>query len=168
MAMMPPRSAQRAGSQACSIQQMAAHMQALVMSMPNHGLSEEHLSRGEDEALRGKVHGHVGGLHGDVDAFKVGPHGGGGVGETEVREGVRGEQKAEVVGNERERNGKGGKNGKAEKKSGQADGENSEAAALRQRTKDALDAGECGHTKPRSREGHNDGDESDCEFDSHG
>ena len=55
----------------------------------------------EPGTLRWKVHGHVGGLHGDVDAFKVGPHGRGGIGETAMGECVCREEEAEVVRDER-------------------------------------------------------------------
>ena len=56
-----------------------------------------HLTRGQHEALRRRVHRHVRRLLNDVESFKVNPHGVGGVGEATVRESIGGEQIAEFV-----------------------------------------------------------------------
>ena len=68
-------------------------------------MAKEKFSGCQYKALRGKVHGRIGGLHGDVDAFKMDPHGRGGIGEAAVEEGVGGEKEAEVVWDKRQGNG---------------------------------------------------------------
>jgi len=93
------------------------------------GIAEEDFAGSEDEALRGEIHRHVGGLHGDLDAFKVRPHGWGGVGEAAMGEGVCSEQEAEVVLHEGQGDGADGQDGEAEEQGGGADGCDGEMAS---------------------------------------
>jgi len=60
-------------------------------------ISEEDFSRGQKQALTGKIHGHVGGLHGDVEALEVSPHGWRGVCQAAMRESIGREQETEIV-----------------------------------------------------------------------
>ena len=70
----------------------------------------------------------------------MGPHGGGGVGEAALGKGVGCEQEAEVVGDERERDGAEGKNGKAQQEGCEAYGGNGQALTAGQSCEGAFDA----------------------------
>ena len=76
-----------------------AHDQQAHPRMP-----EDERAGGKKQSLPREVHRLIGRLHGDVDAFEMRPHRGGWIGQPAVDKGVAGEQKAEIVGNKRQRN----------------------------------------------------------------
>ncbi len=94
------------------------------------GISKNQFAGSQQQSLRGKVHGHIGGLHGDVDAFEMGPHRWRGVGQSAVKEGIGRKQKAEVVRNKGQRNGKERKNGETQKQRGKADEGNGQSLSF--------------------------------------
>ena len=91
-------------------------MRALTINTPNQGLAEENFAGAgvANQSQRGKVHGLVGRLHVDVDAFEMGPHCGSRIGQSAGGERIGGKEVAEVVWSKRKWNRKGGKNSEAE------------------------------------------------------
>ena len=110
--------------------------------MPNQGFPKSSFAGSQQQSLRGKVHGHIGGLHGDVDAFEMGPHGWGGVGQSAVKKGVRRQQETEVVGNKGQRDGIKGKDGEPQYQRGKANNGDSQSLLSRQPPEGALQAAE--------------------------
>src|SRR5271170_1199401 len=72
---------------------------------PKPWMPEQHLARCQNKALRGKVHRHVRGLHGDLEALEMLPHNWRGVSQSSRCEGISGEQEAEIILDKWQRNG---------------------------------------------------------------
>jgi hypothetical protein len=85
-----------------------------------------------------------------------------------VGEGVRGKEKAEVIWDEWERNGKDGKDGEAKQKRGNANCGDGKDAVLRQAREGALDAREPFIADRGRCESHENGKDSQGELDSQG
>ena len=130
-------------------------------------MAEENFAGGKDQPLRGKVHRHVSGLEGDLDAFKMRPQGGGRVGEPAEGEGVGGEEKAEIVLHEGEGNGADGKNGETQHEGRDADGEDGEAFALGDAMECLFDALEEAGPETRQSKRDCDRDGSEAAFNQH-
>ena len=129
------------------------------------GVAEQHLAGSEHQPLGGKVHGHIGGLHGDVDGFKMSPHRRGGVGQSAQGEGVCREQEAEIVGDKWQRNGADGENGETQQERGHANGYDHQAALSSKPNEGVLDARKPGRAKPRECKCRGDRNQSQGEFD---
>ena len=121
---------------------------------------KEELSCGQNQPGSGKVHG---GLHGDVDAFKVRPQSGSGIGEAAGCEGVGGEQKTEIVGEERTGSRKTRKDGQTQRRA-KSDQRNRQTPAPRQWHESPLDARKPDGAKPGKEEGQPKGKSSEPEF----
>src|SRR6185369_14495727 len=71
---------------------------------PKPRVLEEQLPRRHGQSLRRKVHGHISGLHVDVDGFEMFPHIGSGIGKSSVRESISCKKEAEIIRDKREKN----------------------------------------------------------------
>ena len=91
----------------------------------------EEFTDGEDQALRRRIDGRIGGQPVDVEGIEAGPHGVGGIGETSVSEGVAHQQVAVFVVNAGNWYRKQGKNGDADGEHAKNTTNSGEQAALR-------------------------------------
>src|SRR5262249_54952837 len=98
---------------------------------PGKRPTSESLPDRKKNTLRGWVHGSVGRLLQDMQIFKVDPHGMWRIGDPAVREGIGGEQKAELIVNAGLRNRLDRKNCDARRHGQAADEKNSEETPFR-------------------------------------
>ena len=98
----------------------------------------------KDEALRGRIHGHVGRLLNDVETLKVNPHGMRGVRKPAVSESVSGEQVAELVVESRLWNTEDGDEGRSQRNQAQTHEQHRKIATASEATECALDPMESG------------------------
>ena len=75
----------------------AAHIAPTLSQTPSQGLPANDLTSSQGETLRGRVHGHVGGLLQDMLTFEVHPHGVGRIGQAAGRKSIRCQQIAELI-----------------------------------------------------------------------
>ena len=97
----PPSNAQPGETKACSAQQIAPHISAVLKYTPDPRLMKRDLAKCQRQSLRHRVFGMVGGLHGDVKCFEVLPCRGRWVGQPMMGKGVGHQQVTELIVNAR-------------------------------------------------------------------